>query len=72
MDVASDEATAVLRRLARIDALRQAGAPPARLLDELRSLVGEAERWARAEGGDAGEEAAGRLRSALSRDMIAV
>jgi hypothetical protein len=66
-----DEAGAVLERLGRIEALDRAGAPAAELLRELRELVGEAERWARAEGGEAGGEAAARLRAALDRDMIA-
>jgi hypothetical protein len=66
-----EEATQVLERLARIDALRASDAPAAELIDELRALVGEAEAWARLEGGDAGEAAAARLRDALARDMIA-
>jgi hypothetical protein len=45
-----DEARAVLERLERIRQLDEASAPPALLLDELRALVGEAERWTRAEG----------------------
>jgi hypothetical protein len=72
-----DEAEAVLQRLARIEALDQAGAPAARLIDELRALVHEAEAWSRTEGGEAGEEAASNLRSVLALDrepaaMIAV
>jgi hypothetical protein len=66
-----DEARTVLERLERIDALQQAGSPPSELLDELRALVREAEAWSRAEGGDAGVDAVGRLRSALARAMIA-
>ena len=71
------EATAVLERLARIEALDRGGAPVPTLLDELRALVGEAEAWTRAEGGDAAGEATTRLRSALSAEkpvagMIAV
>jgi hypothetical protein len=65
-----EEAQHVLERLERIDALRAAGAPPAELLDELRSLVAEAQAWARVEGGDAGQTAVARLRVALARDMI--
>jgi hypothetical protein len=65
-----EEAVHVLERLERIEALRAAGAPAAELLAELRSLVTEAEAWARVEGGDAGEAAVARLRVALARDMI--
>ena len=67
-----DEATAVLERLARIEALDAAGAPPRELLDELRALVAEAEAWSRLEGGDRSATAVERLRSALTRDMIGV
>ncbi len=67
-----EEAEHVLERLERIDALRAAAAPPAELLAELRSLLEEAEAWARTEGGDAGEAAVARLRVALARDMIGV
>jgi hypothetical protein len=61
----------VLERLERIETLDRAGAPAAELLAELRALVREAEAWSRSEGGDAGEEAVERLRSALARAMIA-
>jgi predicted Ser/Thr protein kinase len=67
-----DEATAVLERLARIEALEAAGASPAQLLAELRELVAEAEAWARREGGDRAANAVERLRTALARDMITV
>ena len=66
-----DEVTAVLDRLARIETLDSAGAPPATLLEELRALLGEAEAWSRLEGGDRSAKAVERLRSALARDMIA-
>ena len=70
------EAAAVLDRLTRIEALDREGAPVATLLDELRALVAEAERWKTAEGGDAAKRATTRLRSALgaerSAGMIAV
>ena len=62
----------MLERLDRIESMQRAEAGPAQLLDELRALLFEAEEWARAEGGDVGEEAAARLRASLSRDMIAV
>jgi hypothetical protein len=42
-----DESRALLERLERIEALDRAGARPAELLDELRGLVGEAERCVR-------------------------
>ena len=66
-----DESRAVLERLERIEALDRAGAGTTELLSELRALLGEAEAWSKAEGGDAGEAAVGGLRSALSRDKIA-
>ncbi len=49
-----DESRALLERLDRIEALDRAGAQPAELLDELRGLVGEAEKCARREGREAG------------------
>ena len=67
-----DNETQVLERLARIELLEREGAPAEQLLDELRLLLGEAEAWAQHEGGEAGAEAVGKLRSALARDMIAV
>lgn len=67
-----DEARAVLERLERIEALDRAGAGREALLAELRGLLEEAEVWSSVEGGDAGEDAVERLRSALARDMIAV
>jgi hypothetical protein len=44
-----DEARRVLARLERIEALDRARAGPDDLLAELRSLLSEAEAWARAE-----------------------
>ena len=67
-----EEARRVLERLERIESMQRADAGPTELLEELRALLDEAEEWARAEGGDAGEAAAARLRSSLVRDMIAV
>ena len=67
-----EEAQSVLERLERIRELDGAGAPAGELLAELRALVSEAEGWARAEGGEAGEHAVARLRESLSHDMIAV
>jgi hypothetical protein len=67
-----EESRAVLERLERIEALDRAGADRPELLTELRALLGEAEAWSRAEGGDAGECAVERLRSALAPETIAV
>jgi hypothetical protein len=67
-----DEAAKVLTRLARIEALDAADAPADELLVELRALLGEAEAWSRAEGGDRGATAVERLRRALAREMIRV
>ncbi len=65
-----DEATAVLTRLARIEALEREGAAPDRLLEELRALVSEAEAWSRREGGERAQLAVDRLRAALARDVV--
>jgi hypothetical protein len=60
-----DESRAILERLERIEALDHDGAPPGELIAELRALLGEAESWARADGGDAGSKAVDDLRAAL-------
>ena len=65
-----EEARKVIERLERIEALDRATADPAELLAELRGLLHDAEAWVRAEGGEAGEDAVARLRTALARDMI--
>jgi hypothetical protein len=65
-----EEARRVIERLARIEALDRATADPAELLAEVRGLLRDAEAWVRVEGGETGEEAVERLRSALARDMI--
>jgi hypothetical protein len=65
-----EEARRVLERLDRIESMQRAQARPTELLDELRALLTEAEAWARTEGGEAGEQAAARLRVSLARDMI--
>jgi hypothetical protein len=44
-----DEARRVLDRLERIEELRGQGAPPARLLPELRALMREGLSWAASE-----------------------
>lgn len=74
-----DEAQAVLERLERIELLDRGGAAREVLIGELRSLLVEAETWARTEGGDAAAHATEGLRAALAtcgaertRDMIAV
>jgi hypothetical protein len=67
-----EDARAVIDRLRRIEELRDADAAPQALLAELRALLDEAEEWARLEGGEAGEGAVGKLRTALARDMIGV
>ena len=70
-EAAAVDAEAVLVRLARIEALDREGAPAGSLIDELRALVTEAERWSRAEGGEAGEEAVSQLQSALTPEVAA-
>lgn len=65
-----EEARSVVERLDRIDTMRRANAGPVELLDELRCLLHEAEAWSRAEGGDAGKAATGRLREALERGAL--
>ena len=60
-----EDSCAVLERLARIEALDRDGTPPKDVLDELRALLREAEKWARREGGDAGARAVADLRNAL-------
>jgi hypothetical protein len=67
-----DEAREVLEHLERIETLDRAGADRQTLLIELRGLLAAAEAWSAAEGGDAGASAVDNLRSALTRDMIAV
>ena len=64
---AVEQARAVLDRLERIDALRIADAPAGVLLDEVRSLLSEAEAWAAADrAGGRAEEALERCRDALA------
>ena len=62
-----DEAETVLARIERIKKLEQADAPAAELLEELRSLVVEAESWARAEGDPRARAAAVWLGADVSR-----
>jgi hypothetical protein len=63
-----DEARAVLARLERIEALERAGTPAGALLEEVRSLLDEAEAWVRAEPAGTGraEGALERCREALN------
>jgi hypothetical protein len=65
-----DESRAILERLERVEALDRDGAPPGELIAELRALLGEAESWARADGGDAGVRAVEDLRAALDTAHI--
>ena len=65
-----EEARKVIVRLERIEALDRATADPVELLAEVWCLLHDAEAWVRVEGGEAGEDAVARLRSALARDMI--
>lgn len=64
--VEMNETERVLLRLRRIEELRAgglpAGASPDALLEELRALVPEAERWARCEGDARARAAATKLR----------
>jgi hypothetical protein len=65
-----DESRAILERLERIETLDRRGASSAAILGELRALLGEAEAWSRAEGGEDAKRAVDALRSAFARDMI--
>ena len=63
---AVDQARAVLTRLERIDALKQAAAPAGVLLDEVRELLSEAEAWVAADRpGETAELALARSRKAF-------
>jgi hypothetical protein len=68
-----DEATRVLDRLDRIDALRAAGAASPVLLGEVRGLLADAESWIRAEGAgtEGAENALARCHAALSEGQEA-
>lgn len=66
-----DEVEVIVERLERIDRLRSEGAAAADLLSELRELLAEAEAWAEVEGGEAGEHAVSRLRTALAGRLAA-
>ena len=60
----------MLERLERIEALERRGAPAPELLDELRSLVREAEAWARLEGDDRAAAAVERCGEALGARIL--
>jgi hypothetical protein len=57
-----DEATRVINRLERIEALGRSRPVQSQLLNELRALVTEAEAWARLEGDVRARSAVTRLR----------
>jgi hypothetical protein len=62
-----EQARAVLERLERIEALKNADAPAGVLLGEVRSLLSEAEEWAAADrAGRPAEAAVERARAALA------
>ena len=69
--VRMDEARAVLERLARIDALEREGAAPHAVLAEVRSLLREAEAWARLDGDDRAHTALARVGEALTSPAAA-
>ncbi|MBA2569445.1 MAG: hypothetical protein H0V11_08880 [Actinobacteria bacterium] len=61
-----EQARAVLTRLERIDALKQAEVPAAVLLDEVRALLTEAEAWVGADRpGETATDALARSREAF-------
>jgi len=64
-----DEARAVIDRLERIEVLERDGAPPAVMLEELRGLVQEAERWVRVDGDARARTAVERCDSALAQPV---
>jgi hypothetical protein len=65
-----DEASAVMRRLDRIERLDREGAHPTTLLAELRELVREAEDWVRVEGDERAEQAVERCKEAMTADIV--
>ena len=62
----------MLERLERIEELEHRGAPARELLDELRTLVREAEAWARSEGDERAAGAVERCRDALASTTMAM
>ena len=69
-----EEARRVLDRLDRVEAMHDAGAPAASLLDELHALVAEAQDWLSAEGHgiEDAEGALNRCRTALAAPSLTV
>jgi hypothetical protein len=67
-----DEARDVLERLERIEVLDRERADPRTLIAELRELVREAEDWARAEGDERAEAAAGVVKEAVAGGIVHV
>jgi hypothetical protein len=63
---AVEKVRAVLKRLDRIDGLREEEVPPAVLLAEVRALLCEAEEWVREEPSERAAEALERSREALA------
>ncbi len=64
---AVEKESEILDRLERIDGLRREDAPAAVLLDEVRSLLADAEEWLRAE-----PDAPGRAAAAIQRSREAL
>jgi hypothetical protein len=64
---AVEKESVILERLERIDGLRREDAPAAVLLDEIRSLLAEAEDWLREE-----PDAPGRAAAAIGRSHEAL
>lgn len=67
-----DEARAVLGRLERIEELERGGAAAPELLGELRTLVLEAEAWARVDGDERARTAVSACADSLASEMIAM
>ena len=59
----------MIDRLERIEVLERDGAPPAVMLEELRGLVQEAERWVRVDGDARARTAVERCDSALPQPV---
>ena len=59
----------MIDRLERIEVLERDGAPPAVMLEELRGLVQEAERWVRVDGDARARTAVERCDSALAQPV---
>lgn len=66
-----DEARKVIRRLGRIEALRDGDAPPGELLGELRHLLREGEAWVAAERSNHDRPSGGRSAGAPGEPTVA-